>query len=114
MDKVIGSVRRYLGLDHPGLTGRRCVIVAVLRGPSPDEQTTLVDDESIGTVRPTDVIEFAPLVHGDGPELPPNVEVIHPAPGFQSERGERASWITSDARPWEFEPPLCPRPDDRP
>ena len=114
MDQVIGLVRRYLGIDHPGLTGRRCVIVGVMRGPTPDERVTLKDDEVIGEVRADDVIEFAPLVHGEGPGLPPNVEVIEAAPGFRTERGESASWVTSDAHPWEFEPRLCQRPDVRP
>ena len=111
---MIGSVRRYLGLDHAGLTGHRVVIVGVMRGRLPDERVTLTDDAAIGEVRADDVVEFAPLLFGEGPELPSNVEVIEPAPGFRSERGERASWVTSDASPWEFEPPLCQRPDDAP
>ncbi|MBI3844527.1 MAG: hypothetical protein HY292_07780 [Planctomycetes bacterium] len=107
MEKVIGSTRRYLGTAHDGLCGTRVVIVSVQRGG--DNGVILRDDAAVGTVRPDDVIEFAPIIHGDGPELPSNITVIDPAPGFQTERGERASWITSDARPWEFEPPLAHR-----
>ena len=106
MERVIGSTRRYLGMDHPGLTGTRVVIVAVLRGPSPDEREILRDDAAMGIVRADDVIEFAPLVRGYGAELPRGFEVIEAAPGLRTERGERASWATSDAKPWEFEPPI--------
>jgi hypothetical protein len=31
MAHVIGSIRRYLGADHPGLTNQRVMIVAIHR-----------------------------------------------------------------------------------
>ena len=106
MERVIGSIRRYLGIDHLGLTGRRVVIVAVLRATSADEQEILHDDALIGPVRADDVMEFAPLIRDDGPPLPPGIAVIEPAAGLRTERIERASWVTSDGSPGKFEPSI--------
>jgi hypothetical protein len=89
--KVIGSVRRYLGTSHDGLCGVRVVIISVHRGG--DDGEILRDDVAIGAVQPHDIVEFAPIIVEDG--------------------RERTSWVASDAMPWEFEPPLCRRPDAR-
>ena len=81
--RIIGSIWRYSRGYHTGLIGYRAVIVAIHRGTT-DDKFILTDDASIGTIRPDDIIEFAPIV---------------------AERGgtERRSWITSDAKPDDLE-----------
>ncbi|MBI1853413.1 MAG: hypothetical protein HYR85_23990 [Planctomycetes bacterium] len=89
MERGIGSVRRYVGTAHDGLCGVRVEIIAIHRGPTPDEREIPVDDGVIGRVEASDVVEFAPLVRENGTD--------------------RTSLVSSDANGWEFEPPLCQR-----
>ena len=81
--RIIGSIWKYASGHHTGLIGYRAVIVAVHRG-SVDDKFILTDDASIGTIRPDDIIEFAPIVQ-------------------EASGRERRSWITSDAKPHELE-----------
>jgi hypothetical protein len=82
MESIIGTVRRYAGTFHRGITGRRVVIVAVHRG-GPDDGEILRDDRAIGRLRPDDAVEFAPLIR-------------------EADGSERPSFVTSDARPDEL------------
>lgn len=80
---IIGSVWKYAGDFHRGLRGYQAVVLAVHRG-SVDDKAILTDDESIGAIRPDDIVEFAPIIR-------------------ERDGRERRSWITSDARPDELE-----------
>lgn len=85
MESIIGSIRRYVGAHHRGITGHRVVIVAVHRG-GPDEGEILREDPAIGRLRPDDIVELAPLIR-------------------EADGTERPSFVTSDARPDELERP---------
>jgi hypothetical protein len=71
--RIIGTECSYVGSAHKALCGLRVLIRAVHRGDDIFE-----DDERIGALRATDMIEVVP-------------EII--------ENGKRRfSWVTSDAR----------------
>jgi len=84
--KIIGTTTRYLGIDHPYLTGKKVIIVAIHHGAliHPDDYTILRCDEDIsaagGLDTDADIVEVAP-VHAD----------------------RRVSWVTSDARVEDLE-----------
>lgn len=73
---LIRSIRRY--------TGKRVVVVALLRGDI-DNGAIFRDDESIGQLLADDRLEFA--------------EIVADADG-----SERTTWVTADAAAWELGP----------
>lgn len=76
--KIIGSEGTYIGNTHKWAAGLRIQVVAILR-----DGEALYDDHTIGEIRATDTIEFAP-------------EIV--------ENGKRRwSWVLSDATITEIE-----------
>ena len=80
MQPIISSLQRYIGTGHPWAKGLTVVVVAVHR----DDQI-LENDADVGSIRPSDMLEFAPFVQDD-------------------KGGERLSFATSDARPGDLVP----------
>jgi len=72
--RIVGTLARYRGDEHPYLRGRELRIVAVLRG----EETFGTDDEiaAAGGIQPGDRVEVVPWIEAAG----------------------RFSWVTSDPR----------------
>jgi hypothetical protein len=80
MKTIISSLQRYVGNYHLWAKDQPVVVVAVHR-----EDRILESDAAIGSLRPGDVIEFAPFVPDE-------------------QGGKRPSFVTSDARPDELVP----------
>ena len=72
VEKIIGTVTRYNGTEHPYLVGRKIRIVAVLRGAAdpdvdPDDVEILRSDEEVeaaGGVTARDRVEVVPWIDG--------------------------------------------------